>query len=175
MKEIWKDVIGYEGLYQVSNIGNVKSLDRVVRYGRTLKGKEKTKFEEKDGYLVVALCKNGKAKHIKVHRLVATAFIENPFNLPEVNHKDENKKNNHFDNLEWCTTKHNINYGTRNAKVSLALSGEKSRTHKLSKIQVQEIRELKDNFTRKELAQKYGVSVSQIGRILTNKEWKMEV
>ena len=173
MEETWKDIKGYEGYYQVSSLGNVRSLDRIDISGRSRKGKKHPQFEEKGGYLVVSFCKDGKAKHYRVHRLVATAFIENPLNLPEINHKDENKQNNRFDNLEWCTTGHNINYGSRNAKVSAALSGERSHTHKLTKEQVKEIQEAKGKVTRKELSSKYGVSVSQIGRILSHKEWKI--
>lgn len=118
--EIWKDIEGYEGLYQVSNFGNVKSLN----YNRTGKEKILKSKKDKDGYLQFSLCKNGKVKHFKTHRLVALAFIPNLENLPQVNHKDENKENNHVDNLEWVSPKENINYGTRNKKVSEALKGK---------------------------------------------------
>lgn len=115
MTEVWKDIAGYEGLYQVSNQGNVRSLDRVSEHnfsGKiTLKGTEKKpSFDGK--YLFVVLSKEGKRKQVTVHRLVAEAFIPNPQGLPCVNHKDENKKNNVVDNLEWCTNKYNSNYGT---------------------------------------------------------------
>lgn len=106
MQEIWKDIVGYEGLYQVSNLGNVKSLN----YGK--KGYEKmiaTK-ENSCGRLWVMLYKSGNAKPMQVHRLVGEAFIENPNKYPQINHKDENPKNNKVDNLEWCTASYNIKY-----------------------------------------------------------------
>lgn len=115
--EEWKNVIGYEGLYEVSNTGQVRSLDRYVKYsnGRIHlhKGKVLSSGKDKYGYLAVCLSCNGKQKIIKIHRLVAEAFIPNPNNLPQVNHKDEVKTNNRVDNLEWCDHKYNVNYGHR--------------------------------------------------------------
>ena len=105
MQEIWKSVEDYENLYWVSNLGKVKSRRKMLN---------PTKAE----YLKVSLYKNGKIKVTPVHRLVAKAFIENPNDLPFVNHKDENKYNNVYTNLEWCTNLYNINYGKRNEKVS---------------------------------------------------------
>lgn len=117
MIEIWKSIPGYEGLYEVSNTGQIRSLDMYVKVGfgayRLQKGKVLSPAKDKYGYLVVSLTYNGKHKTIKVHRLVAQAFIENPDNLPEVNHKDEDKTNNIVENLEWCNHKYNMNYGTR--------------------------------------------------------------
>lgn len=103
--EIWKDIEGYEGLYQVSNLGNVKSLNK--RKGRILK-----LTKDHFGYLRVNLYKDFKYKIHKVHRLVAQAFIENSNNYPIINHKDEDKTNNKVENLEWCDHKYNNNYGT---------------------------------------------------------------
>ena len=121
--EIWKDIPGYEGLYQVSNYGNVKSLNY-----RGTKGKHKCLKQNTDkyGYKVVILANHGKYKSYKVHRLVASAFIENPNNYPQVNHLDENPANNNYLNLEWCTAKYNINYGTRNKRAGEAQMGEKN-------------------------------------------------
>ena len=117
MIEEWRSVIGYEGLYEVSNTGQVRSFDRYVKYsnGRIHlhKGKVLSPIKDKDGYLQVNLCNNGKIHQIKIHRLVAQAFLLNPDNLPQVNHLDEDKTNNSVDNLEWCTVKYNNNYGTR--------------------------------------------------------------
>ena len=109
MKEVWKDIKGYEGLYQISNLGRVKR----VTTGRILKG-----GKDKDGYLMVKLYKNNIRSNKKIHRLVAEAFIPNPENKPQVNHADENKTNNSLDNLEWMTAKENINHGTRNERAA---------------------------------------------------------
>ena len=109
--EVWKDVFGYEGLYQVSNIGRVKSL----KYG-----KERILKPLKDGggYIFVHLCKNGERKMYKIHRLVAFTFLTNPQNLSDVNHKDEDKTNNSVQNLEFCDKKYNCNFGTRNQRIA---------------------------------------------------------
>ena len=109
MIEIFKDIKDYEGLYQVSNFGNVLSLN----YNRSGKPKLLKPHIEGGGYSFVHLCKDGKRKMFKIHRLVAETFLENPDNLPQVNHKDEDKTNNRVDNLEWCDNKYNCNYGTR--------------------------------------------------------------
>ena len=103
MGEIWKDIPGYEGLYQVSNLGNVKSL---FRYRRKLSIQT-----QPNGYKAVVLYKNGNKKFKLVHRLVAEAFIPNPYKKPAVNHLDENRGNNVVSNLEWVTNKENQNYG----------------------------------------------------------------
>ena len=105
--EIWKDIQGYEG-YQISNYGRIKSLN----YNKTKQEKILKTSKNTKGYLQVGLFKDGKQVRKQIHRLVAEAFLENPNNLPQVNHKDENKENNCAENLEWCTLKYNINYGT---------------------------------------------------------------
>ena len=103
------------GLYQVSNLGNVRSLN----YNKTKKIQHLKKVvNNKRGYLAVGLSKKGIFKIKTVHRLVAETFISNPNNLPQVNHIDENKLNNSVTNLEWCTNKYNINYGTRKERIS---------------------------------------------------------
>ena len=121
MVEEWRDIKGYEGLYQVSSLGRVKSLnyrhtnrEKILKYGKNNRG-----------YLHVNLCKKGTIKSFQIHRLVAESFIFNPNNYKEVNHKDENKQNNRVDNLEWCDRKYNINYGTRNKKLSESIKGSK--------------------------------------------------
>lgn len=118
MKEIWKDIIGYEGHYQVSNLGNVKSLERKDRLGNKRKEKLLKSCTNPKGYHHVVLSLNGSTHHKSVHRLVAIAFIPNPHNYPQVNHIDENKANNCITNLEWCTYKYNANYGTRIQRIS---------------------------------------------------------
>lgn len=113
MIEVWKDIKDYEG-YQVSNEGNVKSLGN----DRTRKEKLLKPAKNKDGYLRVGLSKNNKRKFYFIHRLVAQAFSPNPDNLPEINHRDEDKTNNNVANLEWCDHRYNNNYGTRNERVA---------------------------------------------------------
>jgi len=113
MQEIWKDIKGYEGLYQVSDVGNIKSLN----YNKTKQEKNLKFGIDTSGYRVVNLFKNGKPKMYTVHKLVAITFIPNPNDYPIINHKDENRRNNNIDNLEWCTYKYNLNYGERNKKV----------------------------------------------------------
>ena len=107
MVEVWKDIEGYEGKYQISNLGNVKSLNYNGR-----KGVEKNLVPKVNNYgrLWVELFMNGKKKQFLIHRLVAMAFIPNPNNLPQINHIDENPKNNVVDNLEWCTGEYNVKY-----------------------------------------------------------------
>lgn len=120
-EEIWKDIKDYEGLYQISSLGRVRSLNRyrkgnkstpTIVYGKLLKPRH-----IRGGYLGVSLSRDDKAKNCSIHRLVAQAFIPNPDNLPQVNHKDEDKTNNCVDNLEWCDAKYNSNYGTRTQRV----------------------------------------------------------
>lgn len=117
--EIWKDIEGYEGMYQVSNMGRVRSLDRVKPNsgGQIAKGDFKQFGDNGHGYKIVNLYKNNKSHMKYVHRLVASAFIPNPNNFPIINHKDEDKSNNRCENLEWCTQKYNANYGTHTRRV----------------------------------------------------------
>ena len=137
MEEYWRDVPDYEGLYQVSNKGRVRSLTRYVgtQYGRKriIKGIIITPTLERTGYFRVGLNKNCTHKMFSIHRLVATAFIPNPNNYLVVNHKDENKQNNFVwvnedgtvdfekSNLEWCSFEYNNNYGTKNYRISQSL------------------------------------------------------
>ena len=122
MKEEWRDIKGYEGKYQVSNLGRVKSLkDNHGNYREKILDIK----PNKKGYLRIELSLYGKKKKFQVHRLVAQSFIPNPNNLPEVNHKDENKQNNCVYNLEWCTHQYNSNYGTRILRASNTHKGKK--------------------------------------------------
>ena len=101
IEKIWKPIIGYENLYKINNYGEVLSL----RSNKILKPNNNG-----IGYFIIQLCKNGKRKNYLIHRLVAEHFLDNPNNLPEVNHKDEDKSNNFVNNLEWCKHKYNMNY-----------------------------------------------------------------
>ena len=110
-EEIWCPIKGFEGLYEVSDQGRVKSIgygkERILSPGKL----------QTTGYLQVVLCKNGEKKNLLVHRLVAQTFIPNPQNMPQVNHIDENPSNNKVENLEWCDAKYNNNYGTHNQRM----------------------------------------------------------
>ena len=120
-KEIWKDIEDYKGLYQVSNLGRVRGLDRIDGSGRGWKGRMLSGKLRKNGYREVILCRDGKRKYMLVHRLVAEAFLPNLDNLPQVNHKDENPNNNQVDNLEWCDSQYNNNYGNHIKRVAEAM------------------------------------------------------
>lgn len=111
--EEWKPIPEYAGKYEISNWGRVKS------FKLDSNGKILTPCNSGRGYYYVELWKYGKRKRCKIHRLVATAFIPNPNNLPEVNHKDENKRNNYLGNLEWCSQAYNLAYGTRVERISI--------------------------------------------------------
>ena len=128
--EIWKNIKKYEGLYQVSNMGRVKSLNyRKTGKERILKG-----VDYGQGYLYVSLIKDGKVEQCRINRLVAQAFLDNPEGYTDVNHRDENKQNNCVENLEWCSRSYNINYGTRNKKASEKLKGKKHSEEHIKKI-----------------------------------------
>ena len=116
--EIWKDVVGYEGIYKVSDRGNVFSAVRRDSNGRKCGGRIMKPIQSIGGYLRISLYKNGVEKRKLVHRLVAEAFIPNPENHPAINHRDEVKTNNELSNLEWCDARYNNNYGTRTERVS---------------------------------------------------------
>lgn len=119
-KEIWKNIVGYEGLYQVSSLGRVKSLERIDSNGHPVKERVLTSFPNRSGYCKVNLYRDRNMEVKSVHRLVAETFIPNPDNLPQVNHKDEDKGNNLVENIEWCTASYNTNYGTRNERAAKA-------------------------------------------------------
>ena len=122
MEEIWKDIKDFEGLYQVSNRGNVRSLDRTDNNNHFQKGHLLPLCNNRKGYKNVGLWKNNKQSMRQVHRLVGEAFIPNPNNWPCINHKDEKPSNNDVTNLEWCTYEYNNNYGTKGKRVSDANS-----------------------------------------------------
>lgn len=122
--EEWKDIIGYEDSYQVSSIGRVRSKDRVLKAANDGKQMKRGQIISgtimPNGYIVVGLWRNNKVKQKYVHRLVAEMFLPNPLCLNEVNHKDEDKRNNCSSNLEWCNHKYNLNYGSVKEKIGRA-------------------------------------------------------
>ena len=125
MEEIYKDIEGYEGLYEISNLGNVKSL---VNHKGVEREKILKPLKNRNGYKGVHLYKNKTSKTYDVHRLVANAFLPNPHNLPCVNHKDECRTNNNVENLEWCSYKYNTNFGTGNSRRSKAMTNNQKRS-----------------------------------------------
>ena len=115
--EIWKDVIGYEGLYQVSNLGNVKRVNSFLGVNKKyLNGYFLKPLDNGKGYLRIKLTKNNESKRIMLHRIIACSFIDNPNNKKVVNHIDFNKKNNSISNLEWCSQKENVNHAVANGR-----------------------------------------------------------
>ena len=174
IKEIWKDVKGYEWIYKVSSYGRVKSLDRTVPQKdgkkKNIKGKILNPRKSKKGYLKAGLNLNGKEKLYSIHRLVAIAFIPNPENKTEVNHKNGIKTDNRSSELEWATSsennKHAFKIGLQNN------SGDNNPQSKLSKNDVLEIRELILNHSNKNIGKMFKVSAATISDIKTRKTWR---
>ena len=173
MEEIWKDINDYEGLYQVSNLGRIKSLKRKVDAGN---GKMRWQYERimsnkktnGNGYNIVSLHKNGKSKNKCVHRLVAEMFIKNTNNYKYINHKDENKQNNCVNNLEWCTAQYNVTYNNLHIR-----KGIKNRNNKYSKRinRLDEENNILETYPSiNEASRKMGVSVRTISKCLNGKQ-----
>ncbi len=162
MSEIWKPIKNYEGLYEISNFGRVRSL---TRYKKILKP-----CPNERGYLMVDLSKEGKRRKYFIHILVANAFLSNPNNLPQVNHKNEIKTDNNADNLEFCTNNYNLNYGSRNKRIRDKIA------KKVVQYSMQEkILNVYESMT--EASKKTGVTVQRIcdcckGRIKTSGGYK---
>ena len=175
IREIWRDVAGYEGYYQVSTVGRVRSLNRIIKRANNSpvlrKGVMLTPQKDKDGYLIVGLKMGGKEYKAKVHRLVAEAFIPNTKNKPIVNHLDGDKGNNAVNNLEWCTVKENSHHA-RDTGLLHPARGESSGKHKLSEADVLRIRELiAEGVSLNSIAGLYNVSFTSIRYIAIGKNW----
>ena len=164
MTEEWKDVKGYEGLYQVSNLGRVRSLDAYVKSGRSTtgyrfrKGRILSLRQSDRGYMYVVF---GDRKGFQVHRLVALAFIPNPNNLPIINHKDENPSNNTVTNLEWCSHSYNNTYGTAPERRALSM---------FKPVRCVETDTIYTSV--KEASSQTGISDSHIGQVCSGKRYK---
>lgn len=176
-KEIWKPVLGYESYYEVSSLGRIRTIEReiVLPSHRYLK-KQKllTQFKDGRGYLHVKLYNGkGKCKSITSHRIVALGFLDNPSNLPEINHIDGNKHNNNLNNLEWISRSDNIKhaYLTRDPQT---YKGSGNKNSKLKEEEVVKIREeyKKGKITYKDLSKKYNVGITLVGYIIKNQVWK---
>ena len=170
MEEVWKDIGGYEGLYQVSNLGRIKSLDR-----RTMKWKIKALgFNGKNKYLQVSLYKNNIEKRYLVHRLVAQAFIPNLYNKETINHKDGNKQNNNVNNLEWATRSENSQHAFRTGLAHNWLEGKRGKDNYQSKIILQIDKNTKKIIGKfyglREASEKTGVHESDICNCCNNKK-----
>lgn len=176
MVEKWIDIKGYEKLYQISSLGRVKSLERMVRANTTGIRIETEKILKPatsvPGYLFVSLSKKGKSKATYIHKIVAKSFIKNSSNKKCVNHVDGNKKNNIVNNLEWCTPKENSEHAILNGLTNN--TGEDNRLSKLNTKDVVEIRNkyVPKLYTMKILSREYGVCVSKIHQILHRQSWK---
>jgi hypothetical protein len=181
--EVWKDIKDYEGIYQVSNFGNVKSLDREVAPNNRVpywrKGKICKQSKSNLGYMTVGFTVNNVKVNKYVHRLVAETFITNWCNHPQVNHVDCDKTNNRMYNLEWCTNSQNQIHATKNGLNKLhlhrvAYSGEENGRSLLTKEQVLEIKQkyIPYKYSAKKLSKEYNVSESCITHILNNTSWK---
>jgi len=186
MKEIWKEIEGWEGLYGISNLGRVKSYDRIVntkdRSGgsttRTVPGRilkhMPTGAKEYPCVELVVDNKN-RRKRTCVHRIMAIAFLPNPRGLNEINHKDGNPKNYDLSNLEWCTHQENMIHAVKTGLLLNRHAPGNKFAAKLSSAQVREIREhLTTGLTHKKIAEKYGVSKGAIGFINRRETWKTQ-
>lgn len=163
--ENWKNVKGYEGLYKISDGGNVFSL----RSNRNLKPQVNT-----TGYLQLPLCVNGEKKLVCIHRLIAEHFIPNPDNKPQVNHIDGNKKNNQLDNLEWVTAHENM---VHSHALGLNKSLKKGINHHKNKLTENDVREIRRLYatgmiSQTSLSKKFGTNQTNIGFIVRRKIWK---
>lgn len=177
--EIWKDIEGYEGRYQVSNLGQVRSCNRIVKFKdgreREYKSVILRPTTDKDGYYIFYLYKNKKKTNFSAHKLVAQTFIPNTDNKPQINHKNGNKTDNRAVNLEWVTPLENTQHAIK-TNLRQALKGQYSPTAKLTNVQAKKIREeyipRDKKYGLKVLAKKYKMNPSTIHSIIYHKSYK---
>lgn len=175
-EEQWKDIIGYKGLYEVSNLGRIKSLPKtlVTFKHKRFRGEKllcTTTFHP-SGYRYVTLIKNKKRTSHSVHRLVGVHFISNPTNLPQINHEDTNKTNNKYLNLSWCTNEENAEHAKKNGLMNYQ-KGESHGCSKLKEKDIIEIRELFNNGLDKHvIGKRFGISSSHAYNIKRRMAWK---
>lgn len=173
--EIWKSVQGYEGLYEVSNLGQIRRFYKGDFYTKGSYSRILKPCLDKKGYSRVYLSKNGKDKTLRIHRLVALAFISNPNNLPQVNHKNNIKNQNNVENLEWITNLNNMRHAWKNGfKNNNHLNGEKSHFAKISEELVRKIKKdyIPYKFGPRRLSQKYKIKEGCICPIIYGETWK---
>lgn len=174
--ETYIQIKNFEGCYEVSNLGNVRSIERPVynsdgSWKRTAKSRIMKPYKMPNGYLHVSLRKGTIYKSLRIHRLVAEHFLNNPDNLPEVNHKDCDKENNRLTNLEWTTRKDNVLHAIAHKKFPML--GETHKNAKLTAIQVIQIREKYSKGSKLvRLAEEYSVSDGSIWEIVNRLTWK---
>ena len=170
MTEVWKDIQGYEGLYKISNFGNIKSKSGIF----------KKQFISFKGYLRIKLSNNGEYKSYTVSRLVATAFIPNPENKPEVNHIDGNKLNNNISNLEWTTKSENAIHAFKNGLRKTNFKPKRGVINNFSKLTEEDVKYIRKNYIKhngkssnsRELANLFNVTIVNINHIVNRKTWK---
>lgn len=169
--ELWKNIDGYDGMYQISNFGNIRT------WFKPPSGIRKTPILRRQdityqGYHLITLSKNGTKKRYSVHRLVAFAFIPNPENKPFINHIDFNKSNNHFSNLEWCTQKENVKHTIENNRKSTP-KGEAHYASRLSKKDVLNIKNLcsDPSISQYDIAKIYDIDQSHVSKINSGSAW----
>lgn len=170
MSETWRPIKGFYGFYEVSNRGAVRSLDRVVDHSngraRRVFGRTLRQSLNAAGYPVVTLCDDPRHITIRVHRLVAAAFLANPQNLPMVNHLDSNRQNNAVENLEWCDALHNMRHAARAGRV------RRGETHSSCKLSDEIVRQIRQSPLNHEVcARKFGVTPGMIGHIRSRRNW----
>lgn len=173
MEEIWKDIEGYEGMYQVSNLGRVRSLGRIVKLRdsfRRLSTKVLSPRLKHNGYNQVVLQKDGQRVDVSIHRLVGIAFIPNPENKHQINHKNGIKTDNRVENLEWCTGSENIVHADKTG-LRIMPKGQCNSMAKLSESDVVEIRSYDSLISDLFISKKFQVSRQTINSIRNKKTW----